>query len=89
MSEPTTITHDTYLKALGLFVIANQSYTEARKIQLRMADMLGLEDGSHVDDALYCGDIASARDFDAALKRQGLTVEPEAPELPNGNDHAD
>lgn len=77
MNEPKTITRDTYLKALGMFTIANQQYTMARDIQLRMADMLGLEDGSHVDDALYSGQVASVRDFDHALKRQDITVDPE------------
>lgn len=83
--EAKTISRDTYLKALGMFTIANQFYKEARDIQLRLADFLGEEDGSHIDDAIYSGDIASVRDFDAALKKASITVEPEAPELPNGD----
>lgn len=84
MSEPKTVSRDTYLKALAMFTMGNQLYVQARDLQLRIGDMFGLEDGSHVDDAFYSNTIASVRDFDAALKRQDITVEPETAPLPNG-----
>lgn len=77
MSEEMKIDHDTYLKALAMFTLANQFYKDARDIQLRMADMLGLEDGSQVDDAVYSGDLATPRDFDKALRLAGIRVAPE------------
>lgn len=83
MREPRTITRDTYLKALGMFTIANQNYTLAREIQLRMAAMLGLEDGNCVDDEVYSSETASVRDFDEALGKEKISVEPEPP-LSNG-----
>lgn len=75
MTDPKTISRDTYLKTLAMFTMSNQLYVHAREMQLKMAEMLGLEDGSIVDDEIYSGDIATVRDFDSALKRQDITVE--------------
>lgn len=75
-----TIDRDTYLKALAMFVLSNQLYVEGREIQLRMADMLGLEDGSCVDDAVYSNEIASVRDFNAALRKEKILVAPASAE---------
>lgn len=74
--EPMTISYDTYLKALGLFTLANEHDRKCREFQAACGALLGLEDGSHVDDAIYSTHNASVKDFDEALQRSKITVEP-------------
>ena len=74
MSEENRISYDTYLKALALFTMANHLYVECRKAQLMTDKMLNLEDGSHVDDAVYNSSLASPSDFDEALAREKIIV---------------
>ena len=77
MTEPKKIDRDTYLKALAFFTIGNELYVQARDFQLRMDELLGLEDGSRLDDALYNNEKQRVRDFDEALKRQQISVDSE------------
>jgi hypothetical protein len=75
MSDFKTIDHDTYLKALAMSVMSNDLYVQAREMQLRLEEMLGTEDGSHVSDAIYSGSKIRISEFDEALKREGIKVE--------------
>ena len=75
MSEPKTISRDVYLKALGLFALANEHERKCREFQLACGQLLGLEDASHVDDIIYSDVNATVKDFDEALKRENITVE--------------
>lgn len=77
-NKPKTITRDTYLKALALATMSSEHYVLAREMQLKMDEMLGLEDGSDCSDAIYSKPKMAVRDFDVALKRSNITVEPEA-----------
>lgn len=74
MNEPRTIDRDTYLKALAMCVMSNDLYYQAREMQLRLEEMLGTEDGSHISDTVYSGSKVRVAEFDEALKREGITV---------------
>jgi len=76
MSDTKTIDHDTYLKALAMCVMSNDLYVQGREMQLRLEAMLGTEDGSHISDAIYSGSKIRISEFDEALKREGIKVEP-------------
>lgn len=76
MSEENLICHDTYLRCLAMFVMANDLYVQLRRIQLLLDKTLGVDDGSHIDDAIYCDSRQRAADFDEALSRQGIIVAP-------------
>lgn len=68
---------DTYLKALALATMASDFAVRAREIQLAAGRLLGLDDGSHVDDAIYRdSQRISVAEFDEALEREGLSREP-------------
>ncbi len=77
MNDPIskTIDSDTYLKALALATMSNDLYVRCREIQLHLAKMIGLKDGSHVDDEIYSDTKMTVSDFDQALKHAGITVE--------------
>jgi hypothetical protein len=66
----TTITREQYLMGLGLFTLAVTKQAQVREAEEALNDLLSLEDGSHVSDAIY----SQPDTFDAALKREGITV---------------
>lgn len=70
------LTRQQYYAALGLLHLARSKYAETRKFELALCEMIGVEDDSHISDAVYSNDDS----LDAALKRQGIEVEPEAPQ---------
>lgn len=74
--DKRTISRDTYLKALALFTLATDHYKHLRESQIKMIEVLGLEnDGCrHTDDAIYEENGASVRDFDEALKKENIVV---------------
>lgn len=74
-----TIDQDTYLKALALATMASDLAVRARELQLTAGRLLGLEDGSHVDDAIYQDHRRiSVSEFDEALKLAGICRADEA-----------
>jgi len=79
MTQKRKINRDEYLRALALFVCANDHYVRSRRFEEQMARVLGVKDDRHycglVSDALYVDEPATAHDFDTALKDSGIEVE--------------
>jgi hypothetical protein len=71
-TKPKTISHQTYLQALGLFTLAYQRVQVGQFAEKELLKLLGVEDLSHVSDELY----GKGGDFDAALEREGIIVAP-------------
>jgi hypothetical protein len=74
----TGITREEYLKAAGLFLLANECYVRSYEA-MRIVNRIIMEKpeqfpGSHTDDAAYTCSRATIEDFDAALERDGVTV---------------
>lgn len=67
-----TLTRQQYYAALGLFYLAQAKQQECRTFESELHKLLGLEEGSHVSDAVYTPDDT----LDAALKREKIEVEP-------------
>lgn len=68
-----TIDRDTYLKALGLFTLAVTHARKAEEFEKALNMMLGLARGSQFSDEIYQD---APNNFDDALKREKITVEP-------------
>lgn len=75
--EPKTISRDTYLKALGLFTLANyhrlkcEEFSEALKLQLGIGEDWGAF--THITEEIW----ETKPNFDKALERSGYVVEPQ------------
>lgn len=80
MSEyKASLTRDEYLKALALFIMANEHYVEAvrfeeaiNKITMPVPEKFP---GGHVGDAVYQDTKASVADFNEALKLDGIAID--------------
>jgi hypothetical protein len=87
MTDKSKLSWDEYLRGLALFVCANDHYVRSRQFEAQMAKVLGIEgEGFYcgfVSDAIYSDDFVTASDFDAALRKSEIEVEPAAPP-PNG-----
>lgn len=72
----TTITHSEYLQLLGLAVLAADANKRLYGVVDSAGTILGTpgERDSHMADAFYSED----PDVDAALKKMGVVVEPQA-----------
>jgi hypothetical protein len=73
------LTHDDYLKALALFVCAHEHYVKMRQFEAQLLQITGDDGcgyGGNVSDAIYTDDATRAADFDAALAKDSITVEP-------------
>jgi hypothetical protein len=66
-----TITREKYLMGLGLFTLAAMHQAKCVEAEAALHEMLGLEDGSHISDAIY----SPPDTFDAALAREEIAVE--------------
>lgn len=79
MTEKRKISRDEYLRALALFVCANDHYMRSRQFEAELAKLVGDPGESHycgfISDALYIDDKVSASDFDTALKQSSIEVE--------------
>jgi len=73
-----TISKDDYLRALALFVCANEHYTKSRQFEAQLAKIIGDGSESHycgnVSDAIYTDEIAKASDFDEGLRLEKISV---------------
>jgi hypothetical protein len=67
-----TISREQYLMGLGLYTLAATKQAQVMEAETALNDLLGLENGSHISDAIYTqGDT-----FDAALEREGIEKPP-------------
>lgn len=81
MSEQKTISHDDYLKALGLFTLANSHYVKAQEISDTLYETVGLDEyGSRIGDLVWDKGVTILQ-FDKALKESGVKVSPSTPAL--------
>lgn len=79
MDEPKKISQDDRLKALALFVVANDHYRQLRQIEHALIRHLGQDDQGCISDAIYQSDQpASIAEFDEALKNDGFVVDDNA-----------
>lgn len=74
----TEITHDDYLRALALFVMANAAYCESARYAEALNKIIMEEPeqfpGGHVDDAIYENQKQNVAAFNAALRLEGIKV---------------
>lgn len=74
-----TISHDDYLKALGLFTLACEGADQATLFENAIGKLLGIDppyySGGHISDALYVGLGRKPVDFKELLRREGFEVE--------------
>lgn len=75
-----TISRDDYLKGLGLFTMGQKLAADTDRFIAVLSKHLGLEENSRVSDGVVCQE-----DFDTVLGYCGISVEPEAPAVPNGD----
>lgn len=69
-----TISHRTYLQALGLFSLAQKHIRKGEEFEAELTKLLEIEPYGHVSDTLY-DNSSTERDFDAALKLEDIEVE--------------
>lgn len=69
----TNLTYPQYLQALALFTVAQTHYAKMRVMELELCSLLEADDNyaECISDAIY-----SDENFDKALDKQGITVEP-------------
>lgn len=84
MSEPKTITRSEYLQAFALFTMALKLQKDVDRFEIEMNKILDLEGpqftGSRVSDGFYS---RPPEPFDLVLVYAGITVEDDAPAVPN------
>lgn len=66
--------HSRYLQALGLFTMARRHAERADEYRNELHALLGIETGSHVEDAIWSGGPIDIPEFDEALRREGFNV---------------
>lgn len=77
MSETKIITHDTYMKALALFTLANDHAVQSTEYADGLCSLLGYSDryAGHVSDEIYSGGRrASVATFRTALEKEGFKI---------------
>lgn len=77
MKDAKIIDRDTYLKVLGLFTLATNYYRIMREAEFKANEVLDLDmhSGTHISDAIYTDGGGCIRDFDEALRKQGIEIE--------------
>jgi hypothetical protein len=69
-----SLSYSEYLQALALFTVSKKHYDKSREMELELCEALEFGDDGYagcISDA-----IVNDGDFDSALSRQGIKVEP-------------
>lgn len=73
------INQDDYMKALGLFMLANEHYRKACEFEYALNRIIMVKPqqfpGGHVGDAIYTLERQTTIDFSEALAKEGVVVE--------------
>jgi hypothetical protein len=77
-----TISRETYLQAVGLFTLSQAANAQLQQCHDTLLKILGYDQSGpydnymgHVSDAMW-GEAKTIKDFDRALKLQGIAIEP-------------
>lgn len=77
MPETRIITHDTYMKALALFTLANDHAVQSTQYADGLTSLLGYDEryAGHISDEIYSGgQRTSVAAFNKALEKEGIKV---------------
>lgn len=66
------LTYNDYLKALGLYTLVENCYSEGQKYELALAKFLGYDETymGHISDSFF-----DSRPFEDALKEEGVEIQ--------------